>query len=466
MPPTDLTFTASFSPTLMLTVQANPTNGGSTLGSGAYAVGATPVQLQAMATSNWTFTGWSDGSLDNPRMVTVPLAIPPSNLIYTANFRPLTVSLGEALNATGLAWSSGGDASWFRQTAVKNDGVAAAQSGHLAANQQSWFQAITNGPGSLLFWWKVSSEPNDYLEFCAYTATQTAAVTRISGNVNWAQYVTYLSTTNPYTLKWRYVKDGSLSGGSDAGFVDQVSWMPCEYATNVPQVFYQDPTGTLASWVLSSNGGMRFARLLGNTGGWALKAVGDIDGDGVGDLLFQTASGETSGWFMNADGSTRSTRSLWSMGGWAIKACGDYEGTGRAQVFFQDAVGNVTYWRLDTNGNHLTSASLGNMGGWKLRGLGDLDGDHKAELFWQNAAGQVVIWYHKADGSIRSVPAFSTGGWLLCGVVDIDADGSSDLLWQDGVGNTGGWFMHSNGTARAASYWWNTGGWKLKAAGR
>jgi hypothetical protein len=25
---------------------------------------------------------------------------------------------------------------------------------------------------------------------------------------------------------------------------------------------------------------------------------------------------------------------------------------------------------------------------------------------------------------------------------------------------------HSNSTARAANFWWNTGAWKLKAAGR
>jgi len=34
------------------------------------------------------------------------------------------------------------------------------------------------------------------------------------------------------------------------------------------------------------------------------------------------------------------------------------------------------------------------------------------------------------------------------------------------LGNVGGWFMNSNGTYRSASVWGNTGGWKLKAAGR
>ena len=448
------TYTANFARSSTVTVLASPSGGGSVAGGGSYPPGSN-VTLTATPAAGWLFASWSDGSADASHSITVPAA----NSTYTASF---VRGIGAAVDATNLTWSTGGNANWFVQSATTRDGVAALQSGALAAGQQTWFQTTTNGPGSLLFWWKLASAANNYLQF--YIGTQL--VSQISGNVDWNQYLGYIGTSNQVTLKWVYMKNSAAGSSGDAAFVDQVTWMPCDYATHVPQVFYQDPTGTLASWVLSSSGGMRFARLLGNTGGWALKAAGDIDGDGISDLLFETASGATAGWFMNADGSTRSTLNWPNLGGWEIKACGDYEGIGHGQVFFQTTRGDTAYWRLDTHGTPLLSVSLGNMGGWKLRGIGDLDGDHKAELFWQNAAGLVVIWYHNPDGTIRSVPAFSTGGWGLCGVLDIDNDGVSDLLWQDGVGNTGGWFMNSNGSARAASYWWNTGGWKLKSAGR
>jgi hypothetical protein len=78
----------------------------------------------------------------------------------------------------------------------------------------------------------------------------------------------------------------------------------------------------------------------------------------------------------------------------------------------------------------------------------------------------VALWYHNLDGSICGASAFSTGNWVLCGTADIDGDGVSDLLWQTPSGDTGGWFLNSNSTARAANFWWNTGAWKLKAAGR
>ncbi len=238
------------------------------------------------------------------------------------------------------------------------------------------------------------------------------------------------------------------------------------FAPRPSQLFFQEGGGQVASWLLATNGSFQAARLLGAAGGWRLQSAGDIDGDGVSDLLFQDATRNTGGWFLNADGSVRDARFWFNIGGWEIKAAGDYENIGRAQIFFQTAAGSAAYWRLDTNGTFLAAVQLGNMGTWKLRGAGDLDGDRKAELFWQNNAGMVAIWWHNPDDSIRGTVPFGTGEWVLCGVADVDFDGVCDLIWQTPDSRTGGWFMTTNGTARAASFWWPTGGWKLKAAGR
>ena len=448
------TCTANFARPSAVTVLGSPSGGGSVAGGGIYLSGSN-VNLTATPAPGWLFTAWNDGDTNASRFITVPAA----TVTYRATF---VRGIGAAVDATNLNWSTGGNAGWTVQGITTRDGVAALRSGAVSAGQQTWFQATTNGPGSLQYWWKVSSAPTNYLQF--YINTQL--VSQISGNVDWNQIVTFLGTSNQVTLKWVYTKNSAAVSGSDAGWVDQVTWMPCPYAEHVPQMFYQDPGGLLASWVLNSTGGFRFARVLANTGGWALKAAGDVDGDGVSDLLFENAVGDTGGWFMNPDGSVRDARFWFNIGPWEIKACGDYEGTGHGQLFFQTAAGDVAFWRLDTNGNFLSSVPMGKMVGWKLRGVGDLDGDRKAELFWQNAAGQVAIWYHKPDGSIRGAMPFSTGSWALCGVTDIDGDGVCDLLWQTPDGLTGGWFMNSNSIPRTANFWWGTGAWKLKAAGR
>ncbi len=437
-----------------LTVTANPLAGGSVGGGGTFQAGSN-VAISATAAAGWLFAAWNDGNTNASRLINVPL----EQITYTAYF---VRGIGAAVDAPSLDWTTGGQATWTVQSTTTHDGVAALKSGALGAGQQSWFQTTTNGPGSLLFWWRASSAPTNYLQF--YINTQL--VSQISGNAGWNQYVGFIGTSNQVTLKWVYTKNGAAGASSDAGWVDQINWMPCPYAEHVPLIFYQDPSGMLASWVIGTNASFQFARILANTGGWALKAAGDVDGDGVSDLLFETTGGATAGWFINADGSIRGAL-LWpNLGAWEIKACGDYEGLGHGQVFFQHAAGVAAYWRLDTNGNPLASIVLGNMGSWKLRGIGDLDGDGKAELFWQNAAGTVVIWCHNPEGSIRGGTPFNTGNWALCGVADIDGDSICDLVWQNSAGLTGGWFMNSNGTARAASFWWGTGAWKLKAAGR
>lgn len=317
--------------------------------------------------------------------------------------------LGTAVDAPALPWIQGGNTNWFWQVNVAHDGSAAAQSGAIGDNQETWFQATTNGPGSLLFWWKVSSEPNDFLEFYAYTATQTQAVARISGNANWQQCAVFLSATNPYTMKWRYVKNGSVSQGADAGWVDQITWLPCPCGTHVPQLFFQDSSGLMASWVVNSTGMCQFTRVLAKTGGWTLKAAGDLDGDGVSDLLFQTPSGDTAGWFLNADGSTRSVINWGNTGAWGLRACGDYVGEGHAQLFFQSPAGMVALWHISTNGVFQGSEVLVNAGGWRLCAALPHDSAGRADLYWQTAAGLVAVWRQQPGGGVVAQVIGGTG---------------------------------------------------------
>lgn len=125
------------------------------------------------------------------------------------------------LNATNLSWSTGGDALWFGQTQVTYDGVSAAQSGAIGDNQQSTLAAFVEGPGTLTFWWKVSSDYYDMLRF--YVGDEERDV--ISSETDWSQRTVYLGA-GPQTLRWVYAKNESASLGQDAGWLDQVSFTP------------------------------------------------------------------------------------------------------------------------------------------------------------------------------------------------------------------------------------------------
>jgi len=130
--------------------------------------------------------------------------------------------LGEATGATNLVWTSGGPAGWLGQTNVSHDGLGAAASGALGDNQTNWMETTVTGPGTLRFWWKVSSEQSwDPLKLYL----DGAMVHGISGEWDWSQETHHLAP-GPHTIRWAYSKDSSLSAGQDRGWVDEVSFQP------------------------------------------------------------------------------------------------------------------------------------------------------------------------------------------------------------------------------------------------
>ena len=91
-------------------------------------------------------------------------------------------TLGEALDSPNLEWRTGGDEDWFAQTNVATFGDDAAESGDINDNESTWIEFTVEGPGGLVFWWKVSSEGGfDVLSFQINGETQEM----ISGEVDW-----------------------------------------------------------------------------------------------------------------------------------------------------------------------------------------------------------------------------------------------------------------------------------------
>jgi uncharacterized delta-60 repeat protein len=130
-------------------------------------------------------------------------------------------TLGEALNATNLTWTTGGSAAWVVEATDTHDGVLAVQSGAITHSQETWIETTVAGPGSISFWWSVSSESgSDYLEFL----TNGVLASRISGEVGWQTQSHTLGAGNQ-VLRWRYSKDSIGSSGQDKGWVDQVSML-------------------------------------------------------------------------------------------------------------------------------------------------------------------------------------------------------------------------------------------------
>lgn len=129
-------------------------------------------------------------------------------------------ALADAVDATSPVLTPAAGA-WTSQPATTHDSVDAAQSGAIGAWEQSTMETTVNGPARLSYWWSASCDPSDRL-LCAIDGMETAS---ISGEVAWTQVVRTIGPGS-HTLRWRYVKDGTVASGADAGWVDEITTGP------------------------------------------------------------------------------------------------------------------------------------------------------------------------------------------------------------------------------------------------
>ncbi|MEZ5083058.1 MAG: S8 family serine peptidase [Bacteroidales bacterium] len=119
---------------------------------------------------------------------------------------------------TKFDWEFSGNQDWTIVTSDVYEGVYSAKSGSIGSNQNSEMKLTMEvaGNDSIAFYRKVSSEATyDFLEFYI----DNTIVAQWSGNVDWSR-VAFAVPAGEHTFRWRYFKDGSVSTGSDCGWVD------------------------------------------------------------------------------------------------------------------------------------------------------------------------------------------------------------------------------------------------------
>jgi len=243
--------------------------------------------------------------------------------------------------------------------------------------------------------------------------------------------------------------------------------------------------------------------------GYSLAWLGDLDGDGVGDLAVgasedddgNTGSGAVWVLFLNADGTVKShqkisateggfTGFIYDHGnfGYSMASLGDFDGDGVTDLAvgnYQDNDGGSqrgAVWLLflntdgtvkshqkisNTQGGFTGSLDNGDRFGTSVASLGDLDGDGVGDLAvgafedTDGGAGRGAVWVLllNADGTVKSHQKISNleGGFTgslddydyfgvsVAGPGDLDGDGVIDLA----VGATG----DDDGSASRGAVW-------------
>ncbi len=230
------------------------------------------------------FTGWSPA---------FPARMPAGGATIVAQWRvvdPLSISLNPE-----LVFTTGGNADWFAEKGDTHDGVSAARSGAIGHSQSTWIETTVAGPGTVTFWWKVSSEDRyDNLLFYVDGSRQFYDSGTESG---WSQKTFTVSGSGSHTLRWTYSKDNSESKGFDCGWVDEVVWTPDVYTLRFDanggtgKMDYMEEIARGASVTLPACG---FSRSGWTFIGWARTADGAVewsDGETVANGFTSLASG-------------------------------------------------------------------------------------------------------------------------------------------------------------------------------
>lgn len=118
-------------------------------------------------------------------------------------------------------WNFSGNADWeIIEGANVYEGVYSAKSMDIGSSQSATLEIDVDAPAESLvsFYYKVSSESGyDYLKFYI----DGTVMGEWAGEVAWT-YAEYTCPAGEHTLKWTYMKDGSVDGGSDCAWVDYI----------------------------------------------------------------------------------------------------------------------------------------------------------------------------------------------------------------------------------------------------
>jgi hypothetical protein len=135
-------------------------------------------------------------------------------------YTPLSHS--QALDIPLASSSSSGQASWTGVDHHSSGDGDSMQSGDVSDGGSSVFEVDVEGPMSVSFDWRVSSQSGaDSLRFTVDGTMRE----QISGSTDWAR-VTEIVGSGSHTLAWLYLKDGSASSLEDCGWLDALELTP------------------------------------------------------------------------------------------------------------------------------------------------------------------------------------------------------------------------------------------------
>jgi hypothetical protein len=206
------------------------------------------------------------------------------------------------------------------------------------------------------------------------------------------------------------------------------------------------------------------------TAEWEIRAVGDINGDVKPDVIWHnTKNGDLAAWLFDGTSSTGglylNPRTDQSLPGpdlaWKIVGIGDMDRDGLNDLIWQRTNGRIRVWHM--NGLTLRqevelTANVTSDAQWQIEGVGDMNGDGWADLVMRHhLTGQCVAWHMQDTSVLFTSYLLNASGtqvvvdvsWRIVDLADVPEggakDGKLDLIWQRDnttANNVAVWYMN------------------------
>ncbi|VGO16718.1 hypothetical protein PDESU_05309 [Pontiella desulfatans] len=153
-------------------------------------------------------------------------------------------SLGTALEAYYLPWTTGGEADWFAQTNETWDGIDTAQSGAVGLFETSWIETTVTNEGIMQYWMYIDADQSDYVEI----TVNGSFYDLYDGWYGGWDYFDIYGLSAGDTIRWTFYNDDDTGSGQDAAFLDRVEFGDDELALAVDAPQWTWTTGGEDGW--------------------------------------------------------------------------------------------------------------------------------------------------------------------------------------------------------------------------
>jgi len=227
-----------------------------------------------------------------------------------------------------------------------------------------------------------------------------------------------------------------------------------------PNIFWHNQTtGRLMTWHLNGTTvvdtrGVSIAGISDTN--WKVAGIGDLNGDSYSDIVWRHATeGWLAVWFLRENNLVTGTTYL-SINrvadlGWRLGGVGDVNGDGFGDLVWQHTSGRLAVWYMRNEvvqSTQVLSIEVGLNSRWQIATIGDVNKDGFADIVWQTTDAWLAVWLLRG-GTVQltqylSIPQMPDANWRIKGVASPDSTGHPAIIWRHAVrGDVALWYLNA-----------------------